>query len=92
MNIVRHGFEGSPGFIEVEARGGEKSLELILVDAAKAFNPLTAAIAERRGDEKHGMGISLILALTDAQEYSRSEEKNRLVLRWIPAEADSRST
>ncbi|HET7745961.1 MAG TPA: ATP-binding protein [Vicinamibacteria bacterium] len=92
-NIVTHGYAGAADApsIEIAMAYGDGQVELVIVDAARPFNPLeaqepdvTAALEER---PIGGLGIALVRKLMEAVEYERQGDRNRLRLRGRLMEA-----
>ena len=85
-NIVRHG-QPADDMIEVRLGCDGKRLYLVFADNGPAFDPLQAAGFTAQTDPAEGgMGLTLIKALTDRQEYQRIDGENRFTLfRQLPA-------
>jgi serine/threonine-protein kinase RsbW len=85
-NAIRHGLGeagGEPISISLDYASGEIQLEI--EHGGAAFDPtaapspvLAGTLAERRPG---GLGIAFVRGLTDAFEYTREHERNRLILR-----------
>jgi anti-sigma regulatory factor (Ser/Thr protein kinase) len=86
-NIVKHGFTGARGLVEVgvgvDVRDG--SVEIEFLDDGVPFNPLSAAppdtslgLSER---EAGGLGIFLVRRLMDEVAYSRKDGRNSLTIK-----------
>jgi len=87
-NIVKYGHpeEAEEGQVHIRLRLEAKSLEMVILDDAAAFNPLdaerpdTTVAAEDR--EIGGLGIEIVRRLMDTIEYDRVDDRqNRLTLR-----------
>lgn len=85
-NVVRHGFAGRPGAIDLTMSCEDGIVTIVVADPAGPFNPLlapapdTAAPLEAR--RAGGLGIALVRALTDDVRYERRDAHNHLTLRW----------
>ena len=89
-NIVKHAFSGmTGGQLSAELKIGETFVEVVLCDNGAAFNPLlTHTSAPWAEDDykdfddlpENGLGLGLIVALTDGQSYHRENGKNALRL------------
>ena len=83
-NIMRHGYEGTDGYITVEVFGTEKSVGVAISDSAKPYKILDYKDVGQSDMIKNGisgkMGIKTIIALCDKVEYSREGEYNKHVL------------
>lgn len=87
-NIVSYGYEaGAEGFIEVEIRLHENTLEVEVVDDALPFNILLVddPDIQKPLQEKAigGLGIYLVKNLMDQVEYRRLDAKNHLLLKKV---------
>lgn len=82
-NVARHGAPGTDVGLELRLAGNV--LELVVSDAAPAFNPLEAPAPPSSGDLESrpigGLGIALVRGLMDEVRYERREGRNRLTLR-----------
>lgn len=84
-NVVRHGFEGGPGELEITLNSDDELITLEIVDDGRPFNPLEdapipdveAALEDR---PIGGLGIHLVLTMMDEMHYRRENEKNHLTL------------
>jgi serine/threonine-protein kinase RsbW len=85
-NIVAHAYaDDAPHEIRVRLRADARGLEAEVEDDGRAFDPLaapppdtTGTLAERRVG---GLGIHFVRRLMTGVEYTRSGDRNRLVLR-----------
>jgi serine/threonine-protein kinase RsbW len=84
-NIIVHGYQGSPGVVEVEIREVRGDLWVTLRDQAQPFDPGRAPIpdvdaplsARRFG----GMGVHMMRHYTDELRYSvTTDGKNELIM------------
>ncbi len=87
-NIISYGYNSPDNYtIDVSASHDNGTLELLLVDDARPFNPVTAAPPEldvpldERVKPIGGMGIHLVKAMMDEVEYERKDGKNYLKLK-----------
>ena len=87
-NIIRYGYPEASAEtrVEISLRLEAESLEVVILDAAAAFNPLeadrpdTTLVAADR--ELGGLGIEIVRRLMDSIEYERVDDRqNRLTLR-----------
>jgi serine/threonine-protein kinase RsbW len=88
-NIVRHAYRGGGGAIDMTFSVGEDNVvEVEIVDAADAFNPLQAPAPDTTsalaGRAPGGHGIALVRGLMDAATYERREHRNHFVMRCGP--------
>ena len=83
-NIIRHGYEKTPGTIAIRCTAGDEDITIEISDSAPAFDPLgvpepdTSADIDQRGIG--GLGIFLIRRVTDSATYRYEQEKNILTL------------
>lgn len=87
-NIITHGDCAADTSIKVCVECRANAVELSFSDAGIAFNPLTDATRAELGLDTAaaaigGLGVHLLVALTDAQEYRRSDNRNHLWLSKI---------
>jgi serine/threonine-protein kinase RsbW len=72
-NVIKHGYRGGPGWLEVDVAVEDDRFVVTLEDAAPPFDPTTVPapdlavppLARKPG----GMGVHLIRAATDAVSY-----------------------
>jgi len=65
-NIIRHGYRGADGTIDISAASDSHAFEVTVVDQAPCFAPAATATTETRGALREGgFGIPLIRALVD---------------------------
>ncbi len=90
-NAVMHGYAGSPGEVEVNARSSPGKVELMVADRAPAFDPFADAPppdldAPLEGRSIGGLGVFLIRELMDRAEYRREDDRNILLMArtWSP--------
>lgn len=83
-NIVRYAYERGDGWIEASTNNDGKSLEIVLKDAGKPFDPLdrpdpdlTLSVEER---QIGGLGIYLCKQLMDGISYSYKDGCNILTM------------
>ena len=84
-NIVRYAYERGDGWIEASTNNDGKSLEIVLKDAGKPFDPLdrpdpdlTLSVEER---QIGGLGIYLCKQLMDSISYSYKDGCNILTMK-----------
>ncbi len=82
INIVSYAYEQLPQAVSIELNKQADSISITFIDSGIAFNPLTDADECKDSDDhcEGGMGIHLITALTDQQEYRRVEQTNVFTL------------
>ncbi len=86
VNVISYAYTVyPPGFIELECVKNPGHIDFIIKDQGAPFNPLentksTHAEANLEEREIGGLGIHLILKLTDAVTYTRSDGWNILTL------------
>ena len=72
-NVITHGYEGAPGWIEVSASVDGDDFIVQLEDAAPAYDPTTRPEPDLSIPPLHrkpgGMGVHLIREATDALTY-----------------------
>jgi len=84
-NIIKYGELPAETEIELTVALSENSLSMTFSDPGIAFDPLTEARRSALGaDIDHaeigGLGVHLLQAMTDQQEYRRSDDQNHLRL------------
>ena len=86
VNTIEYGYpEGGMHDIEIrlEQRSGQISVEIR--DDAAPFNPLAQEAPELGLDSDRapigGLGLPLVMGLTDEQEYRRVDQQNVIVIR-----------
>jgi anti-sigma regulatory factor (Ser/Thr protein kinase) len=83
-NVVRHGYGGQPGDIEVTFSRADDGVSITVSDLAPAFDPLRAAapdLAAPLGSRSEGgVGVALVRALMDEVRYERRAGRNVLVI------------
>lgn len=90
-NVLTHGADASGETPEVTVylRHEDGSVEVEVVDATAAFDPLEAGPPDLESDLEDrpigGLGIFLARQLTDEQSYRREAGRNRLTLRMLLA-------
>ena len=86
-NVMRHGYGGAPGEIEIEAALRDGNIEIHLLDRAPAFDPTAAPtqdvsrppVSRRPGGM--GVGIHLLRTMTDeVRHHVRPDGGNELTL------------
>ena len=84
-NVILYAYpEGSDGLVDIEAVIREHTLEFIVTDSGKPFDPTAAPEADTSlGVEERpigGLGIYLVRNIMDGVTYVRSEGKNILTM------------
>ena len=86
-NVIRHGYPGGGGSIEVGATVRPGEIELTLEDEGLAFNPLDepepAKPASLEAARIGGLGITLVRMAASGIEYERAGNRNRLRVRIL---------
>jgi serine/threonine-protein kinase RsbW len=72
-NIIRHGYRGEPGFIDLTAELAGDDIVVTLEDTAPAFEPTTVPAPDLSIHPGHrrpgGMGIHLMRGAVDRMEH-----------------------
>ena len=90
-NVLTYGADpsGRAPEVTVHLRHGDGSIEVEVVDATPAFDPLEAGPPDLESDLEDrpvgGLGIFLARQLTDEHSYRREAGCNRLTLRMLLA-------
>ncbi len=84
-NILKYGNMPADGKVEVSLRVSDRETELCFSDPGKAFDPLKESQQSTLGLDSEsaaigGLGVHLLTALTDRQEYQRRDGRNILRL------------
>lgn len=79
-NIVTHAYQECTGSIGVEIRVTESEFSVVLSDDGPPFDPTTAPLRVRGGDEEGGMGRMIIAEACDQIAYQREHDRNYLSL------------
>ncbi len=84
-NIIQYGYsDQADHHIEIQSRKDPHSLEIKIIDDGRAFDPRQAPEvtppASLEEAKIGGLGIHFIRNLTDAWDYQRDEDQNRLTL------------
>jgi serine/threonine-protein kinase RsbW len=85
INIVRHGYiDAGEHYVAIEVGVKGSEVAMMVEDTGVPFNPLempapdtTLPVADR---QVGGLGIHIVLALTDSFTYERREGLNRVVM------------
>ncbi|MEI7893625.1 MAG: ATP-binding protein [Myxococcales bacterium] len=85
-NVVNHGYRGrADGRFEVHMTCLDNALELEVIDAAPAFNPLEAPPPDLDASIEDrpigGLGVHLVRQLTEQIEYRRTQGHNHVIVR-----------
>ena len=79
VNIASYAFpDNDPHSVAIEFKNTAAALSMTFIDTGIAFNPITGANKNIESDDhcEGGMGIHIIMSLTDSQEYNRIEQRN----------------
>jgi anti-sigma regulatory factor (Ser/Thr protein kinase) len=72
-NVITHGYEGAPGWLDVSATTDGKDLIIRIEDVAPEYDPTTRPEPDLTVPPLHrrpgGMGVHLIREATDAMSY-----------------------
>jgi anti-sigma regulatory factor (Ser/Thr protein kinase) len=66
--------------MELEVVSSRESMAVTIIDDGSPFDPTDMDAHERRGDEEHGMGISLMRTIADELNYEYRDSRNRFTL------------
>ena len=85
VNIIRHGYRGKLGKIEIGVKWSQERVEIVIRDWASPFDLLTHSPkinnqASLEEQETGGLGISLIKQIVDEVVYQRENNTNLLTL------------
>jgi len=84
-NIIRHGYRGRDGVIEVRCRVSAQDIVITIEDSAEPFDPLSVKEPELGDDVESrqigGLGIFLMRKKMDQVTYEFRNGKNVLTLR-----------
>jgi serine/threonine-protein kinase RsbW len=82
-NIVRHGYRGGAGEVELSFGLTAHTIDVAIADSSPPFDPLSFN-PPPGGDLDHrpagGRGIALVRSLMDDVRYERREERNHLLI------------
>ncbi len=78
-NIIRHGYRGGPGKIELDARFSDGSLKISIKDYSAKFNPLNQPAPKLPPENPGGLGIFLTRKLMDEVTYDESFRSGNLL-------------
>jgi serine/threonine-protein kinase RsbW len=85
-NVVRHGWQGQPGTIDVTFAREAGTVRVEVSDSGAPFNPLLSAAPDTSAPLEHravgGLGITLVRALAHELHYERRDERNCLTMTW----------
>lgn len=84
-NIIVHGYQGSPGVVEVEVRAEQSDLWVALRDQAQHYDPTRAPMPDVNAPLSArpfgGMGVHMMRHYTDELRYRVTQDgKNELIL------------
>jgi serine/threonine-protein kinase RsbW len=84
-NIIEHAYEGEgKGTIRCQVKSGEKSIDVILEDHGKPFDPSKVHCPNLNSELKHrpnhGLGYYMMCRLVDDVKFDFNAKRNRLVL------------
>ena len=84
-NIIEHAYEGEgKGTIRCQVKTSEKSVNIILEDHGKTFDPSKVHCPNLNSDLKHrpnhGLGYYMMCRLVDDVKFDFNAKRNRLIL------------
>lgn len=82
VNIIRHGYKGMEGLIQIDCEVEPSLFKIHIKDNSPEFNP-TVYVGKQQESGKisfGGRGISLMRAVTDNMLYKRTKSSNILTL------------
>ena len=71
-NIIRHGYQGGPGKIELSVRASTDSFHISIKDFSPKFNPLNQPVPKLPRETPGGLGIFLTRELMDEVVYDEA--------------------
>lgn len=80
VNIVRHGYQGGQGVIEMVISGSSDELIIDIYDDGPSFDPTAAPFPDLNEPQVHGYGVFIIRELMDSVTYQPGPTRNRLRL------------
>jgi anti-sigma regulatory factor (Ser/Thr protein kinase) len=81
VNIMRHGYKGSSGTIEIECKNETADrFQIKISDFGTPFDPTVQKNEKKEEFETSGFGIELMRQVVDKVSYIRSGSKNVLIL------------
>ncbi len=85
VNIVKHGYQDTPGEVEVGCEIYDSEFRIIFRDKGMPYNPLTNSSSfqpenVRTSKSDGGFGIYFVLKMMDRVEYERINDQNVLTL------------
>jgi len=81
VNIMRHGYKGASGPIEIECKNETADkLQIKISDFGRPFDPTVQRNEKKEEFETSGFGIELMRQVVDEVHYTRSGSKNILIL------------
>lgn len=84
-NVIKHGYRGYPGIIQLEFHLNPQYLQIIIQDNGPEFDPTTNPLpqfSDKLIERKTGgLGIFLVKNLMTSMEYKRIDNINRLILK-----------
>lgn len=84
-NIIEHAYQGeNKGIIRCQVRVNLESINIVLEDHGKPFNPSCVPLPNLQGKLKnrlnHGLGYYMMCQLVDDVNFDFNEKRNRLTL------------
>lgn len=83
-NIIRHGYKGGPGTINIRIIADEDKIRTVITDSAKPYNILEYDPIDKEKLVEKGikgrLGIRMIKTICDSIKYTRLNNKNKTVL------------
>ena len=79
VNIINYAYKSADTqSVDIEFNSNTESVSITFIDTGIAFNPITDCKKdiEKNDHCEGGMGIHLIMSLTDDQEYNRVDQRN----------------
>lgn len=81
VNIVRHAYEGRPGWIHARFLLDHDDLVVTLSDGGRSFSPADAVDPDLHQASEGGYGLFLVRQLVDRLSYTRAGGRNQWQLR-----------
>lgn len=81
VNIMRHGYKGTSGTIEIECKNETADhFQIKISDFGTPFDPTLQRDEKKEEFKTSGFGIELMRQVVDEVSYTRSGSKNVLIL------------